>query len=581
MIRRGLFTNGAALSAAGGYVPVYLPTHATAPNQVLSLYRLISAYSGPVALATRASDSTTLTISTSADNQTPDLSAVAAFLSGTTGVVQFYDQSPSALDPTIVVATGPQLILANAIGGKQPIAAGTSAVGTIGSFFMSLNAGLSNARTAVTQICALALGGGPFNSEGFFGLGTSATLGNNLSAIYDTTGNKSPLYVINQSFNSTVSVQTPSASQPIIYSIQSGVGALKTRLNGTSVSRTASTAITLTGGYLGRAPYSSGTVGPANIFAYVAYPADMADADVAADEAVLATVFSVKLTYTKTVYSDGDSIPCGLNIAGFLRNLQFDSIPSLTGNIYTPNFAIAGQTAAATYARRATTFAQAYNAGYTANVGFAWMGVNDIRALAVTFANTATSTATFLTGSNSAVVISAAGMNIGDGFIATGYPLNTRITNIVGTTITTDLNSTAPGTGVAVTTISYTTCASSASTIYTSYHLPYVQAGYTFGFSRMVLGTVIPDFFAGVASATSASTMAMELVRQALNTLITGGAVANNYSVADFASLTQLSNGTPQNQPNGTYYASDLVHPNAAGYALQAPLFIAAVNPYL
>jgi hypothetical protein len=69
---------------------------------------------------------------------------------------------------------------------------------------------------------------------------------------------------------------------------------------------------------------------------------------------------------------------------------------------------------------------------------------------------------------------------------------------------------------------------------------------------------------------------AWETFRASLNSQITGGAVANGYSVIDIASDATM--GCVGCASNLTYFNSDLEHPTVAGYAIFATYLQAALT---
>lgn len=516
---------------------------------------------------------------TSTDGQSPDLSAVPSFLSGTTGTLDFFDQSGNGNDPTSVSASRPPMILANAINGKQGVTMGVSpTTGVSANAFLTLPAGLSNARRSLTVISAFAIEPGPENSWGLWTIGVVTDAASDTQVVYDTTGNSAPLYVIDNNFRAGTS---PSTGQIITYSVLSGSSNLKVRINGVSTSLTAATAITLTSGRWGRAGWSSATSGNADHFAFIVYPAQLSDAEAASDEAVLNTVFVISPSPKRLLTFDGDSITRGGVGNDYGRTLAHQTIPLITNMIYTPNFAVSGQTAAQIYARSNTTFTKSYNAGNSSNVVAVLMGTNDIAALSVSFANTATTNATFTSASKVIAVVSSTGMAMGNGFIATNIPNTAKIVSVDSSVqVTLDTFPTGTGAAASATTIDYAIISSSAATIFNNSIAPYVAAAKTFGFSGVVVGTIIPRFWSGVPSSTPASIFAMDQTRLALNLLIIANAIGDGYAVADYGGISALSTGNATNVPNSTYYYTvDLIHPNALGYALMAPLLAAAANP--
>jgi lysophospholipase L1-like esterase len=67
-----------------------------------------------------------------------------------------------------------------------------------------------------------------------------------------------------------------------------------------------------------------------------------------------------------------------------------------------------------------------------------------------------------------------------------------------------------------------------------------------------------------------------ETERVAYNTLVTGGATANGYTVDDLAADSRL-----QNPNDTTYFAADKIHLNDSGYGVVASDAAAVITPKL
>lgn len=107
-------------------------------------------------------------------------------------------------------------------------------------------------------------------------------------------------------------------------------------------------------------------------------------------------------------------------------------------------------------------------------------------------------------------------------------------------------------------------------TLYNSDLLPYIALAQGTGY-KVVVGTMLPRAWTGSSTDQSQK----ETERLAYNSLIISGASANNYSVADYASLF----------PTPSVYTSsgscDGIHPTRATFALMGPIAYAAINPLL
>ncbi|WP_354178715.1 arabinofuranosidase catalytic domain-containing protein [Bradyrhizobium sp. LA6.1] len=98
----------------------------------------------------------------------------------------------------------------------------------------------------------------------------------------------------------------------------------------------------------------------------------------------------------------------------------------------------------------------------------------------------------------------------------------------------------------------------SAQNLYNNYFLPYVVAAQAAGFTKIVTSTILPctNFNVGAGNFRGDC-------RNYYNSLLTGGAGANGYVVADIGSISQL-----QNTADLSYFLPDGIHLTAAGYAL-------------
>jgi lysophospholipase L1-like esterase len=108
-----------------------------------------------------------------------------------------------------------------------------------------------------------------------------------------------------------------------------------------------------------------------------------------------------------------------------------------------------------------------------------------------------------------------------------------------------------------------------ASTVWTTYLLPYIQALQAAGFS-VVVGTMLPRSWTGSGTDISQK----ETERLSYNSLITSNAAGNSYVVADYANISQWAS-SPSTY-TGTY-SVDGIHPTVAGYGLLAPVCAAAL----
>lgn len=98
----------------------------------------------------------------------------------------------------------------------------------------------------------------------------------------------------------------------------------------------------------------------------------------------------------------------------------------------------------------------------------------------------------------------------------------------------------------------------SAQNLYNNYFLPYVVAAQAAGFTKIVTSTILPRTNFNVGAGNFRGDC-----RNYYNSLLTGGAGANGYVVADIGSISQL-----QNTADLSYFLPDGIHLTAAGYAL-------------
>ncbi len=397
LVPLGLGLTSSLVGAQGSAAPAgtFVPTGlSVAPQMAYGMAKLFSSYSGLLASGTRRSDSAAGSIPIGA-NQQADITAFTTFVSGTTfDGDTFYDQAyvvnGGSINTNDAKQTNasfkPSIFVANNWNGRQPFTTGIiggsgATSGLIGSRYLDRPA-VANARQAVTHFWVGLLGGGTFDSCGVSGLGTSGTSTLNLDVLYDTTAQLRALG------NAFVGGKLPPAAQPVVITTISSASNIRQRLNGVAyTSGAAFTAQALTGGYVGRAGWASATIGPADILADITYAGVLTDPEIAQIEAALATIFDVPLTAaTRSVTFDGDSLTCGLNESGFLRNLVRQTGPLLTGaRPYLMDYGTSGITTGTLNGRKATTYTQLTGSLYasvTSKAYHLWIGTNDIEALA-------------------------------------------------------------------------------------------------------------------------------------------------------------------------------------------------------
>jgi len=108
-------------------------------------------------------------------------------------------------------------------------------------------------------------------------------------------------------------------------------------------------------------------------------------------------------------------------------------------------------------------------------------------------------------------------------------------------------------------------------TVWTTYTLPYVEAMQAAGFTRVLVGTAIARNWGGSAQ----DKLDKEAERLVYNQLIRDNAVAEGYTVIDFAGLSEMSDHS-----NTTYFV-DGVHPTRTGYNVMGTYAAPIIAPYV
>lgn len=386
----GALTGDLTVEEAPGPSVTYLPS-SPAPQLAYSTERLWEAYTGPILRGVRASDSATLDFPAGADGAI-DMSGFEAF-QGASAVTsdRWYEQAYVVNGGSVGVndavqttaANRPRLRSANAMRGKQTITTGLQANGQVSANVCYPLPSVSNTRRSVTRMWVGSLIGGTFNSIGIWGIGTSADAFSNISLLYDTTGNRSPILTLDNAFQ-TGSSGPPTAQLAVFTYISSGTNR-QLYINGQlAFSVAAATDIALTGGWIGRGSWSSSTNGPAEFGADLLWSSPLSDADRTAFESVLAQRFGITYApFTKLVSYDGHSLIAGMNESGYFQNLQRQINNAWSGSLpRTPNYGVAGQTALQIYNRRAATATGAAASTYAKRAHVAMVATNSIQALA-------------------------------------------------------------------------------------------------------------------------------------------------------------------------------------------------------
>lgn len=326
----------------------------------------------------RASDLAEQDIGFGADNFI-DMAAANSFRGASTlAVVRWYDQSGNARD-IVDTTTLPRLRFENIMGTKQPITMIASS-GNAGAGRLTIPTSVSVSRQNYTMIAIQAPGGGVANSWGHFGMGTNATNSENVHVLYDnTSGSAAVQYTFDGAFNnnSRLNFSIP-VGRPSLTMLWSNATNKLFRLNGREVSRTASTATTLSGGFIGRAPWSTAAIGTNEFFMFAVYASVLDSAQRAGVESEAARVYGVNFNRQGIVVFDGDSITNGLNNAGFLLNLPRQTAQLRNDNLFYFNLGVSGQTMATINSNVASATAR-YDSSLASNTSHIFAGTNDIQ----------------------------------------------------------------------------------------------------------------------------------------------------------------------------------------------------------
>jgi trimeric autotransporter adhesin len=305
-----------------------------------------------------------------------DMAAAIAFQGASTlSVVTWYDMSGNGHHAT---GTTARLRWQNTMNGLQPLSmiasTGNAAAGTL-----TIPNTLTVNRQAYTAISVLSPAGGVANTWGHFSLGTSATSTDNVNVLYDNTGGAAAVeYWFDGAFRNT---NRKNFSIPIGLSscviVRSDASNARFRLNGIETSVAASTSVTLTGGYIGRATWSSAAIGLVEMFMLAVYDRTITAAECQQVEASMEASYGVPLRRSGIVVFDGDSITAGLNTGNFMLNLTRQAYNLTRNNLFHFNMAVAGQSMATLYTNRASATAR-YDSALARNYSHIFAGTNDI-----------------------------------------------------------------------------------------------------------------------------------------------------------------------------------------------------------
>jgi lysophospholipase L1-like esterase len=320
----GLKIGGPRKSTGGGAAVVYLPTLATAPIAVYGIKKLVSAYAGPLFQLTR-SDGTgsPLDIASGTDGN-PVTTGFAAWVSGSTARLQFYDQLGAGLMVQATLANRPLYDPAD----TQFTNAGARFLSNSTTLDMPIS--IAATRNAATMAMVMS---GSWGSA--MGLGINATVTNNLSVVSQA----EKLSLLGGAFANGLWAKN---QDPCVVVAVSDVAASRQRVdNLTTTGLSAQTSVSLTGGRLGNAAGASFSAqANNNFFAAIVYAAALSSVDEATLAAYLKTLYAIP-DYTDQIVFVGDSLTFGQGSATG-KGLPYTISPNLTRRCRVVNNGVSG-----------------------------------------------------------------------------------------------------------------------------------------------------------------------------------------------------------------------------------------------
>lgn len=377
------------IASGGAVINVsYLPTVTFAPLFIVASEKLRTEYTGPLQVVTAANSgdtpTTTQAINPNADGS-PNVTAAMAEYGDIMQVVEWKDQSGNGNHATqSIAANRPILKNSKKFRGKQAVNLSNATTGATASRFLEIPTTLSTARTNLTVFVVYSSGGGLANGTAIMGLGTGTgsfdgfnlTVSNNASPSTDRYGG---LGIVDSAFGGERGRQ-PSVGRLNVLSTQITATSRRAVVADNILNQTGQTITPadLTGGYIGKGPWSTANFGCGDIAAMLVYPA-LSDADVATITDFLATRYNTIRTanYSNQVIGVGDSIMAGTDSyqENFLYQVQESG--TLSAPIYTRDFGIGGRTSAQCYTNRAH-YGSAWVSGLSKNIYWLHVGTNDI-----------------------------------------------------------------------------------------------------------------------------------------------------------------------------------------------------------
>jgi len=375
----------------GGSAPLaMLPTVTSAPYAVYALDQLVTGFTGKTATvcASGAANSPAATQDiTTVDGHASVAAAVAA--NGVTSV--FYDlqdQTGNGLHATQgTAASRVPLRTDNTYGGHHCLTFAHPTTGASSGRFLELPSGLATDRSNLTVFVVGSAGGGLVNGNAFMGLGTGTGAADAFSLMHSNLASTGVaayggLGIVDSSFGAEFARQ-PTVGQLCVMATQSSTTARRATVAGTVQNKTGTppTSASLTGGYIGKGPWSTANFCVGDIAAVLVYPR-LSDADILTIKEFLETRYGCLTSggFTDQVLGVGDSITAGTDAWHQNFYWQINRPGSgITRRVDTRNFGVGGRTAATVYTNRA------HLAGiYSASIRNIWHlheGTNDIAAL--------------------------------------------------------------------------------------------------------------------------------------------------------------------------------------------------------
>lgn len=368
----------------------YLPTVTSSPYAVYALDQLVEAWTGKTATvcATGAANSPAAT----QDITTVDgLASVAAAVTANGVTSVFYDlqdQSGNGLHATQgTAASRIPLRTDNTHRGHHVLTFAHPTTGASSSRFLALPSELATDRSDLTVFVVGSSGGGLIQGDAFMGLGTGTGGFDGFSLMHSNVASTGTaayggVGLVDSSFAGEFSRQ-PTVGQLCVIATQSSLTARRVTAAGTVQNKTATppTSASLTGGYIGKGPWSTASFCVGDIAAVLIYPR-LSDTDITTIREFLETRYDCLTSggFTDQVLGVGDSITAGTD--AWHQNFYWQinkSGSGLTRRVDTRNFGIGGGTAAQVYTNRAHLAAL-----YSASIRNIWHlheGTNDIAAL--------------------------------------------------------------------------------------------------------------------------------------------------------------------------------------------------------